>query len=457
MNTPEQSIPALPQSNRAFYGAMFAIAVPIMIQGLMNSLVNMADTVMISRLGTTELAAAGLGNQVFFLLNMFLFGITSGASVFSAQFWGRGDIAGVRKTTGMALALVLPLSAVFTVAGVVFPSRVLGLYTQDAEVITEGARYLSLMALSFIPFGISFTFIIILRTIRKVRLAMTATLVSLSLNVLLNYLLIFGAGPIPRLGIAGAGLATVLSRLVELAIVLVITYAKGYAPAGTVREFSAVDRLFIKGFLRIAMPVFANEVLWSVGITMQSVIFARSGTENIAAFNITVTVSQLVWVVFIGLGNSAAVLIGNNIGAGDEAAARKAAQKTTFFNPLAAAAVGLLLIPLSALIPVLFNASPGVLGSARIMLMIMALLYPFRSFNMTMVVGVCRAGGDTIFCAFYDVLFLWALALPLAAFLVYLSNPPAWLIFVTMASEEPAKAVLGWWRLRSGRWLRRVV
>ncbi len=440
----------------SFIKPLFLIAVPIMLQNLVNSMVNMADTVMIGRLGTSEIAAVGLGNQIFFLLNMFLFGISSGGSVFTAQYWGKKDIVGIKRTTGLCLLLVTIIAALFTFASRFFPAQIIALYSRDAAVIRLGAAYLSTVSLSFIPFGISFVFMILLRTIGRVRLSMTTTFISLGINLVLNWLFIFGAGPIPAMGVTGAAIATVIARLVEMFILIGMSYLKKYALAGTPAELFGFDLFFLKKYLPIALPVFVNEVLWSMGITMQSLVFGRSGTDALAAFNITNNVSMLTWVVFIGLGNATAVLIGNQIGEGNEVRARETAQQITRFNPLVAVGVGLLLFPLSRLLPFLFNAGEPVIAAAQGMLLLTMCMYPFRSFNMTMVIGVCRAGGDTVFCAVYDVFFLWVVALPLAAVAAYFFQAPALIIFLLLSSEEPLKAALGYFRLRSGKWLRNI-
>lgn len=443
-------------SDKAFFRALFTIAVPIMLQNLINASVNMADTVMVGRLGTEEIAAVGLGNQVFFLYTMILFGIGSGGAVFTAQFWGKQDIPGIRKTTGFSLALALSVSAVFTLGALLAPGAVLSVYTRDPEVIRLGTAYLRTLAPCFAPFAVSFVFTLMMRSTEKVRLPMVATLVSLSINVALNYLLIFGFGSIPALGVRGAAIATVVSRLVEMTILLAASYSRSYAMAGSLRELFGFDLTFMRRFLIIALPVIVNELLWALGVTTQNVILARTGTEAIAAFNITNTVSQLGWVFFIGVGNGAAVLIGKKIGEGSEDTARRYAGRLVRFAPLSAAAIALLLVPMSWIIPFLFKVSPGVVAITGGMFIILAVSYPFRAFNMSMIIGVCRAGGDTLFSVVYDIIFMWLFALPLAAAASFIFGAPVWVIYLCIAVEDPLKMLLGLSRLKSGKWLRNV-
>jgi len=443
--------------DRRFFAGLFTIAVPIMFQNFLNSLVGMADTVMIGRLGTAEIAGVGLGNQVFFFFNILLFGIVSGGGVFTAQFWGRKDLSGIRKTLGLCLALALGLALAFLAACGLAPRFVIGLYSNDPAVVSLGAAYLKTLSLSFVPFAISFSFTIMLRTVEKVHLATVSTVISLSLNVALNWVFIFGLGPIPAMGVVGAARATVIARTLDALILVSVTYARRYPLAGPLRDLLGFDGRFAKTYFAVALPVMVNEFFWSLGITLQSAIFARTHTDALAAFNIVNTVSGLAWVVFIGLGNGVAVMIGKAIGEGNDGQARDYASRITRFSPLLALTVAAFLIPASKALPFLFNVHESVFAIANVMFVVLALTYPFRAFNMSMVIGVCRAGGDTRFCAVYDVAFLWSLALPLAGIASFVFGAPAWVVYVAVVSEEPFKALLGAWRLRSGKWLHRVV
>jgi len=442
--------------DKGFYRSLFLIALPIMLQNLLSSFVNLIDTVMIGQLGTVEIAGVGLGNQVFFLLNMILFGVCSGGGVFTAQFWGKKDIHGIRKTTGLCLTIVILVAAIFTAACISIPARIIGVYSTDPAVIAAGSEYLRAVAPCFIPFAITFVFTLVMRTIQKVKLSMATTFIALGTNVLFNWFLIFGIGPFPRLGVTGAAIATVIARVLETVILVSVSYGRKYALAGSLKELFGFDREMTKRYFLIAMPVIVNELIWSFGITAQNAIFARTHTDAIAAFNIVNTLSNLTWAIFIGLGNGCSVLIGNKIGAGEELAARSYASRITRFGPLLAAGVAIFLLPLSRLLPFIFNVDESVFRIIFAMILILAISYPFRAFNMSMIIGVCRAGGDTVFSVFYDVFFMWGFALPLAAVASFVFHAPAWAIYLCLCTEDPLKMILGIWRLKSGKWLRNV-
>ena len=442
--------------DRQFYSSLFALAIPIMLQNLVTTLVNMLAVIMIGRLGTVEIAAVGLGNQIFFLFNMLLFGICSGAAIFTAQFWGKGDIAGIRKNLGFSMTLNLIAAALFTLVSVLIPEKIIGVYSADEAVIRAGAVYLKTVSPMFIPYAISTVFTLTLRSVEKVRLAIVATSIALSLNALLNYLFIFGAGPIPPMGVKGAALATVVARLVEALILVTASYAFRYAPAGRLKELFSFSSFYARQFFRVTFPVIVNEALWSLGITVQNVIFARTNTDAIAAFNITGTFSQLTWVLFIGLGNGVAVLIGKKIGERKEEAARDYASRIVRFAPLLATGAALVLFPISRLLHLVFNVNPQTLRHTSMMLIILCCTYPFKAFNMSMIVGICRAGGDTVFSMIYDIVVLWLVAVPLAALASFVLGAPVWVIYICVVMEDPIKAILGFWRFRSGKWLHNV-
>ena len=444
-------------SDRLFFRSLFALAIPIMLQNLMTALVNMLGIIMVGRLGTVEIAAVGLGIQVFFVYNMFLFGICSGGAVFTAQFWGKGDIPGIRKNLGFCLTLNLAVAAVFTLGAALIPEKIISIYTRDQALIKAGADYLRIFSLTFIPFAVSMAFTITLRSVEKVRLAIVVTLITLSLNVVLNFLFIFGAGPFPAMGVEGAALAVSICRILEMIILVCATYLLKYVPAGSLRELFTFSSSYARHFLKVTVPVIVQEMVWALGISTQNVIFARTNTDAIAAFNITAQASQLTWVLFIGMANSVAVLIGKKIGEGNEKTAKDYASRIVRFAPILSIGAALILFSLTFLLPVVFNVNTLTLTAASQMFFLLGCSYPFRAFNLTMIVGVCRAGGDTVFTAVYDTVVMWLVSLPLAALAAFVFETPVWVIYSCLVIEEPLKAILGYWRLKTGKWLHNVI
>lgn len=408
---------------------------------------------MVGQLGSVEIAAVGLGNQIFFLLIMFLFGVGSGGAIFIAQYWGKKDIKGIHRTLGITFVFSLVLSTLFTLAAMIMPTQLISFYSKDPLVIATGADYLRITAFCYIPLALSFSFSQALRSTEQVKLPLYATIASLFANASLNYVFIF----IFELGVQGAALATVIARFMEFIILFSIAYRKKLVVAARIADFLCPYTQFnMTLYLKITFPVIVNEVLWSLGITMQNVIMARASTEAIASFNITGTVSQLTWVFFIGVGNAAAIIIGKKIGEHNESEARSYANHFGWFMPLTAVGFSLFLIPISKMLPLFFNVEPLILQQAALMLMVLMVTYPLKSFNMCMIVGICRSGGDTVYSAIVDGALLWLIGVPLGAFAAFVLKLDPWLIYVAFMSEEALKAIVNYFRLRSGKWLNNV-
>ncbi len=443
-------------SEGRFVPDLLRIGVPIALQNLISASVNMLATVMVGQLGSSALAAVGLGNQIYFLLLIFLFGVSTGGGVFTAQYWGKRDIAGIRRTLGLSLLVGFCVAALFTIAALVFPAGLIGIYSRDSEVIAIGSRYLRIVALSYLPMAMSFVLGLAMRSVEKVSLPLVATAISLALNLGLSWLLIFGGLGLAPMGVVGAAWATVAARIVEALILFVVSYARRYPTAASFRELVDWGGVWVARFWIVALPVMLNEVTWSLGITTYNVVFARAGTGAVAAYSVISTVGNLAMVLFFGTSNAAAVMIGKKIGEGDRESAFVYARRFAVMAPLLGILVGAVLLPLGFVLPMAFRLESSVLAEASLMLLVLAATVPFKAFNLHLVVGICRAGGDTRFGMLYDLGGVWGLGVPLAALGAFVWGLPAWGIFLMTSSDEVGKSFFGVWRLLSRKWINDV-
>lgn len=436
---------------------LLRLAIPIAAQSLVMNALNAVDVLMIGQLGETAIAAVGLAGQVFFLMSLFLFGVGSGSAIFSAQFWGREDVPNVRRVLGLALLLGIGGSALFSLVAIFAPAAVLMLYSHDPAVIEAGSRYLRVVGLCYVPTAISVVFAMVLRSVRQVKAPMFVSMVALSLKTVLAYALIFGHFGAPAMGIMGAAVATVIARLVECGLILALTYHFQLPAAARLAELLDINRELVGHFVRTSAPVVLGEVLWSLGITVYSGIYARIGTEAIAATNIASTIESVAMVPLFGIGNAAAIMLGNRIGAGRNEGAMRDARRLLLLAVALGAGMGALILLVRGPLLTLYRISPEAQGYARNVLLILAGALWIKSANLMMIVGILRSGGDTRFALAADTGPLWLIGIPMALLGAFVLHLPVYWVVLMVMSDEITKFVIGALRVRSGRWIHNVV
>lgn len=440
-----------------FYKNLFRIAIPITIQNLIMSSLNFVDTIMVGQLGETNIAAVALANQLFFLIALFLFGVGSGASVFVAQFWGKKDVINIRKVLGLSMLCSVVVSVLATLIVMTFPEVVLSLFTKDTEVIRISASYLRIVCFSYIPTSITFCFASTLRSTGQSKLPMIASAVALSVNTVLNYIFIFGKLGMPAMGARGAAVATVIARFAEAILILGVVYSLKLTPAASFRELFAFSRDFAVRFFQVVIPVIMNEVLWSTGVTMYTVVYGRMGTNILASINIASAIEGISFVLFRSMSNACAVLVGNKIGEGDEQTAFTYSLRMAILGPALGITVGLILFFSSGNLLVFYNVTEQVYENARIILRIFSFVIPLKVFNMINIVGILRSGGDTKFSLILDTFGVWFIAVPLAFVGGLVYHLPVYIVYVLVNLEEIFKFSLGLKRFISKKWINNVI
>ena len=403
--------------DKEFWHSILALALPIALQNLLSSSLAMVDNLMIGRLGDIAVGAVGVSAQIAQLVNIFLFGITSGGTIFVAQYWGKKDLQGIRRTYGLVMVCCTAVSLLAAALISAFPEIVLRLYTNSEAIIAEGAKYLRIAAFSYVGIAVNLGFCTVLRSTEQVHLPVISNLISVLFNVFFNFVLIFGYLGFPRLGIQGAAIATVIASLVNPIFIFTVSYFKKYILRARLKEMFAFPKDFIPKFASVSLPVFLNEAMWAMGVAGVNMVYGRMGESNIAALTITRTVENLAFVLIIGLCNACGVLIGKSIGKGDNEKALIYAKRFTILVPAICIVIGSAIILLRSPILSLFSLSKDALRAAMCLLLVYGLEMPLRNVPFISIVGIFRAGGDTKRGMLYDIIFLWSLSLPVAILL----------------------------------------
>lgn len=432
------------------------LALPIIAQQFVSSSLNLIGGLMVGQLGETSMAAVGLSNQVFFLLTFLLFGTSSGIAIFTAQLWGKEDIENIRRVFGLGLIVAFTGSLFFFIMAVFFPGAALSVYTTDPAVIALGVPYLRLVGLSY--FFTAFTFMLAasMRSTGDVRTPLAVSFSALTINTVLSYALIFGKLGLPRMDVNGVAVASTISRLLECAGLIAAARLRRSPVLGTLRQTFSFTWDFAKSVLGRALPVTFNEMLWSLGISTYNAIYAHIGTDAIAAVNITSTIESLAFVIFIGISDATAILVGHQIGRGAEHGAYKDARTSLFLGMAGAAGMGVVLYFIAPHIVNLYKVSATVTEYALNILVVISATLWLRVSNMTLFVGIFRSGGDTRFGFLLDALGIWLVGVPAALAGAFLLHLPVYWVYLMVMSEEALKCVVALFRFFSGKWIHNV-
>ena len=442
------------KENREFLSKLTLIAIPIMLQNLVQSGLGFLDTLMIGQLGETEVAAIGGANQFFFFLQMAFFGLNSGGSIFLAQYFGAKNMNGMRKVTTFTSTIAIAIGALGWLFISIFPHSFMTLFSSDINVIKTGILYLRTVGVSYIFVGFSMMYSGAFRAMGDTKTPMFTTIISLVLNGILNALLIFGIGPFPALEVFGGALATVISRLME-AVMLIFVSVKRKAPfVSRDSEDFRWDKAFIKDMATTGLPAFMHETLWSIGSILYKMAYSSLGTAAFAAFNIDMTIQDLFFVAGLGLANGSGVVLGNIIGEGDKEKAQRWSKKIIVYTLITGLFVGLIGFVFSPSMINYYNISQDARSTAVSALYSISILLPFEMLGVVIMVGILRSGGDSKFSMLSEIIPMYAISIPLAFLGAKYFHLSLWALLLLKFSEIMPKMIIGGIRVKSGKWIK---
>ncbi|MBT3337560.1 MAG: MATE family efflux transporter [Anaerolineae bacterium] len=443
--------------DKEFIRKMLSLAIPVAFQQFITAGLNMVDVLMVGQLGEAAIAALGLANQVFFLFIILLFGVTSGMAIFTAQFWGNGDEESIHKVLGISLSVATLVGIFFSLAATLFPETILRFYTEDSEVIALASSYLRIVGLSYIFTAIVTSYYAVLRSIMRVKLTVVVSVIALILKSILSYLLIFGIGGLPALGVRGAAIATAFGWLLQFILILVLVYTLKTPLAVNPLTFFRFERAFLFRVLGTAMPAAINEVFWSVGITVYNAVYAHISTGAMAAVQINTTIEEIAFVLLIGLGNACAIMIGNEIGAGDKDVAFEHSRRFLIIGVLLAILLGIMVLFIREPVISLYEISPRVAASAFKLMTVFSFTLWLRSINFILFIGALRAGGDTRFAMYMEIFSVWLIGVPAALIGGFVLHLPVEGVYLLVLTEELVKLLVIFRRFLSRKWIHDLV
>ncbi|MCR4688309.1 MAG: MATE family efflux transporter [Saccharofermentans sp.] len=443
-------------ADKTFTNKLISLILPMTLQNFMFALVPLSDTVMLAALSQDAMSAVSLAAQVMFVLNLFIYALSAGCSMFAAQYWGKGDKASIEKLFGYTIRLTIPIVAVFAFCALVFPEGVMRIYTDVPEIITEGIPYLRIVSLSYIFMGIAMIYQSVLKNVGLVKQCTIASSVMVVMNICLNAVFIFGLFGMPEMGAAGAALATVLSNFTGFALAIYFSL-KHKVVRLRIKNIlhSAIEER--RRFSRHTAPYLLNQLFWGFGFTMITVILGHLDGDVVAANSIVAVVKDMVSCFCYALGSGGSIVVGNELGAGRLEKAKEYGDRICRLTIVSGAILGLIAAALSPVIVSLFDLTPEAKHYMFLMLLMCSYYITGRSINATIIGGIFAAGGDTKFGFICDTLTMWAFIVPLGALAAFVFNWPVMVVYFILNLDEIIKLPAVFINYRKYNWVRNIV
>lgn len=451
--------------DRHFYSRILMLAVPMILQNAVTSFVSFIDNIMVGQIGTEQMSGVAIVNQLMFVYNICIFGSVSGAGIFSTQYYGKGDYEGQKYAFRFKIYACITVAVaslfIFGFGG----ENLISLYLSDSSDVGDihlalkyGQEYLWVMMAGLLPFAICQAYVSTIRETGQTLVPMLASLVAVGTNLVLDYGMIFGKLGFPTMGVKGAALATVIARFVECVIVILWTHRhtdKNPYIVGAYRSAKIPKKICID-ILKKGTPLMLNEMLWAMGMAVIAQCYAVRGLEVVAAQNISSTITNLFNIVYIQLGASIAVIIGQYLGAGQIEKAKDSATKMIFFSVVACACVSLIMAVVGGLFPEIYNTPQIVKDLAKKLILIQALAMPLCAFSHCCYFTL-RSGGKTIITFLFDSVYTWVLLIPLAYVLSNFTSLYITGVVFIVSFSEIIKVIIGFFMVKSGIWVQNIV
>ncbi len=440
--------------DKYFYKTFFSLFGVVALQNLIVFSVNLADSIMLGSYSETAMSGVSLANQIQFLLHMFVNGAANGLVVISSQYWGKKQTEPIKKVFSAAFFAGIIMSAALMTAVLISPEGILGILSDEVHIVSEGARYIRIMAYSYIIFAVTNILIALMRSIEVVKIGFYTSVLALIFNVSLNYTLIFGNFGFPEMGVEGAAVATLISRIVEFAAVIVYVFVIDKRLKLRIRDIAKIEKSYVKDYIKAGLPLMGSGGSWGVAMTVQTAIIGRLGAAAIGANAVTAPLFQVVSVLYASSGNASSVLIGKTVGENDIPRVKKYAVKLQILY-LVIGIVSCTILQLSRdTIISFYDVTAETAALAVVFINILSVTVIGSSYEAPCLCGIVSGGGDTKFVFKNDIIFMWCMVLPLAFLSAFVFNWPVPVTFFILKSDQIAKCFVAIPKVNRFRWIK---
>lgn len=442
--------------NKLFLKQLLTLGAPVILQNFIQAMVNMLDVFMIGQLGEAEITAVSMGtswiNLIFFLFN----GITATGGVFIAQYWGKKDVKSIHSYIGLMAVLNITGAVIYAVITACFPEQIIRLFSEDANVITLGGGYVRIMSIYCVLLALVNICAVALSNTERTVLPMIGTVIALCVNLVLNYVLIFGHLGFPELGVEGAAIATVISIAVQLVFLYGVTWIKKYPICASIKDYFGLSKEQWKKYFHYGAFLILCEVIFGIGNNIYNIGYKYTGTNGQAALQIMNTFQQLSFILAMGIGTAAGIMLGKQLGANNLELVKAYSRRFLVLTPLAATALGVIVYICSPLLLSIFNINDQTMEYARNLMVILALSLPLKAINFAIVAGILRSGGDSKYCFLSNFVGNWLVGIPMVFIgAVVLKLPIHW-VYLLVCTGEIGKLIVGLPRTLSYKWVKNI-
>ena len=440
--------------DKSFYKTLVKLTIPIALQNLVSFAVNLADTVMVGTLGDSAVSGMYMGNQIQTLMHVFSGGIESTILVLAAQYWGKKDTGSIRKIVSIGLKASFLVSLILCAVCAVFPSFVISLFTPDADIIKMGAEYLGIVCYSYVFFSITQSLIASMRSVERANIGLYVSLASLVVNIVLNYLLIFGKLGFPALGILGAGIATLISRIIECAVIVVYVFVIDKRLGLKAKDLFFTDKALLRDFAKYGAPLVAGQLVWATNMLSSAAIIGRNSAEGaVTAMSIANTVNNLAYVVLNGMASAVGIITGKTIGAGKTEKMKEYAKTVQILFVSLGIITGISVQLLKNPIRSLYMVSPAAIIEAKKFVNVLSVTLVGTCYQMACLFGLVKSGGDISFVFRNDCIFIFLVVLP-SAIIATAMNAPAWVAFACLKCDQILKCFVAVVKINRYNWIK---